>query len=32
MICMFNGRVREDKMIGKETIIHNTIVDYVIGS
>ena len=29
---MFNGRVGEDEMIGKETTIHNPIVDYVIRS
>ena len=31
MVYMFNGRVGEDEMIGKETTIHNFIVDYVIG-
>lgn len=32
LVCMFNGRVWEDSMVGRETTTFNTVVDYVIGS
>ena len=32
LVCLFNGRVGEDAMVGKETTTFNTVVDYVIGS
>lgn len=32
MVCMFNGRVGEDYLIGKHTTTFKTVVDYVIGS
>ena len=32
LVCIFNGRVGEDYRIGKATTVHNTVVDYIIGT
>jgi exonuclease III len=31
-MCIFNGRIGNDKDVGKETTVKNTVVDYFIGS
>ena len=32
LLCIFNGRAGEDRLIGKATTKENTLIDYVIGS
>ena len=32
LLCIFNGRVGEDRHVGKATTIDNSLIDYVIGS